>query len=87
MDAIARSMVAAPPDMTLAEWARTTPEGRMLTVMRKLTEPQQEAWVRGMRRIVAGEPMAVVALQFCRECGLVEGEAVTLVERVVGGGA
>ncbi len=87
MTRVARSMAAAPPGQSVGDWARTTAEGRMLTTMRTLTEPQQEAWLRCLRRIVKGVPVREAALEMYRECGIAEAEAEELVRRAVGGEA
>lgn len=58
-DTISRSMAAAPPGMTLDQWARTTPEGRVFTLMRRLTEAQQEAFLGAGERLVEGMPAHV----------------------------
>lgn len=87
MDPISRSIANAPPGQTGDEWARTTAEGRMFTVMRELTEPQQESWLMCLRRIVGGMPVREATLLMYRECGLDEAEAEKLADRVLGDGA
>lgn len=85
MDAISRSMAAAPPGQTVDEWARTTPEGRMVMVMRKLTVPQREAWLQCLRNIVEGMPIETAALRLYGECGVDAVEAAERVRQVLGG--
>lgn len=84
IDAISRSMRDAPPRQTMDEWARTTNEVRLLILMRELTAPQQEAWLRGMRRIVDGMPIPQATLLLYRECGDTEAEAAERLRQVLG---
>jgi hypothetical protein len=44
-DAIARSMAAAPPGTTLADWAEATPEGRLLAAAQALGDATLLAWL------------------------------------------
>ena len=85
MDPISRSIANAPPGMTLDAWARTTIEGRVLILFRDLTEPQQEAFIRGLRRIAAGMPIPEAAVLMYRECGDTEAEARERAKRVLPG--
>ncbi|MGI4943743.1 MAG: hypothetical protein ACRYHQ_24785 [Janthinobacterium lividum] len=72
--AINRSMAAAPPGQTVEAWARTSPEGRLLLLMRRLTPEQQEVFLRAGRRMVAGMPPREAALLAFQEAGMSEAE-------------
>ncbi|MGI4944416.1 MAG: hypothetical protein ACRYHQ_28305 [Janthinobacterium lividum] len=72
--AVSRSMAAAPPGQTVEEWARTSTEGRILLLMRRLTPEQQEVFLRAGRRMVAGMPPREAALLAFRESGMDEAE-------------
>ncbi|MGI4946972.1 MAG: hypothetical protein ACRYHQ_41510 [Janthinobacterium lividum] len=69
-----RSMTAAPPGQTVEAWARTSTEGRILLLMRRLTPEQQEVFIRAGRRMVAGMPPREAALLAFRESGMAEAE-------------
>ncbi|MGI4797888.1 MAG: hypothetical protein ACRYG8_28340 [Janthinobacterium lividum] len=71
---IAASMAAAPPDMSVAEWARTSLEGRVLLLMRGLTPAGQEAFLQAGRRLVDGVPPREVAQLAFQEAGMSEAE-------------
>ena len=71
---IADSLAAAPPGQTVAEWARTSVEGRFLLIFRNLPPEGQEAWLRAGRRMVDGMPPREAALLCYRECGMSEAE-------------
>ena len=71
---IADSLAAAPPDQTVAEWARTSFEGRALTIFRKLPPTGQEAFLRAGRRMVDGMPPREAALLAFQEAGMNEAE-------------
>lgn len=73
-DPIAASMAAAPPDMSVVEWARTSIEGRLLMLMRDLTPAGQEAFLQAGRRLVDGVPPREVALLAFQEAGMSEAE-------------
>ncbi len=57
MDAITRSMLDAPPSMTLDEWARVTPEGRLFRLMRKMTEAQLEVFLQAGESLIESLPI------------------------------
>ncbi len=71
---IAASLLAAPPDQTVAEWARTSFEVRALLIFRKLTPKGQEAFLRAGRRMVDGMPPREAALLAYQESGMSEAE-------------
>lgn len=71
---IAESLAAAPPDQTVAEWARTSLEGRYLLIFRRLPPEGQEAWLRAGRRMADGMPVREAALLAYQEVGMDEVE-------------
>ncbi len=68
--AINRNMAAAPPGQTVEAWARTSPEGRLLLLMRRLTPEQQQVFLRAGRRMVAGMPPREAAMLAFQEAGM-----------------
>ncbi|MGI4797489.1 MAG: hypothetical protein ACRYG8_26270 [Janthinobacterium lividum] len=71
---IAASLATAPPDQSVAEWARTSFEGRALMILRKLPMEGQEVFLRAGRRMADGMPPREAALLAYRECGMSEAE-------------
>lgn len=87
-NAIADSMAAAPPGQTVAEWARTSVEGRFLMIFRGLPPEGQEAWLRAGRRMADGMPVREAALLAYQEVGMSEAaiaEAMAALPAPVGG--
>ncbi len=71
---IAGILPAAKPEQTVAEWARTSIEGRFLMIFRKLLPEGQEAWLRAGRRMADGMPVREAALLVYQEVGMSEAE-------------
>ncbi len=44
-NAVSRSIVAAPPGMTQADWSKTTPEGRLVAAAQAVEDSGLVAWL------------------------------------------
>ncbi|MGI4795067.1 MAG: hypothetical protein ACRYG8_13530, partial [Janthinobacterium lividum] len=71
---IADSLAAAPPEQTVAEWARTSFEGRALMIFRDLPPKGQEAFLQAGRRLADGVPPCEAARLAFQEAGMSEAE-------------